>query len=85
MSEKDIERQRKIVTEIIKNQLKILKLNGKAQQEVTLSIPKVTHINKSEVVNILEDILGYKPEISCYQEIKISKTSTMLFIIKLKA
>ena len=84
MSEKDIERQRKIITDIIKNQLKIIKLNGKSDQKITLSLPKVTGVNKTLAKNILEEILGYKPEITFNQELKILDTSTMLITIVLQ-
>lgn len=47
MSEKDLERQRKIVTDIIKNQIKIFKLNGKNDQDVTISVLKVPYVNKT--------------------------------------
>ena len=78
MSEKDLERQRKIVTNIIKNQIKIFKLNGKNDQDVTISVLKVPYVNKTEVLKILELTLGYSPEILFYQEVTILKQSTMM-------
>lgn len=83
MSEKDIERQRKIITDIIINQLKIIKLNGKSDQKITLSLPKVPYVNKTEVLKILEELLGYKPELTVYQEVTIAKPSIMLITLKL--
>ena len=78
MSEKDLERQRKIVTDIIKNQIKIFKLNGKNDQDVTISVLKVPYVNKTEVLKILELTLWYSPEILFYQEVTILKQSTMM-------
>lgn len=78
MSEKDLERQRKIVTDIIKNQIKIFKLNGKNDQDVTISVLKVPYVNKTEVLKILGLTLGYSPEILFYQEVTILKQSTMM-------
>lgn len=78
MSEKDIERQRKIVTDIIKNQIKIFKLNGKNDQDVTISVLKVPYVNKTEVLKILEESLGYNPDILFYQEVTILKQTTMM-------
>ena len=78
MSEKDLERQRKIVTDIIKNQIKIFKLNGKNDQDFTISVLKVPYVNKTEVLKILELTLGYCPEILFYQEVTILKQSTMM-------
>ena len=63
MSEKDLKAQRKYITDLIKNQLKIFRLNGKSNQEVTLSLPKVTSVNKTLVKIILEEVLKYKPDI----------------------
>ena len=83
MSEKDIERQRKIITDIIQNQLKIIKLNGKSDQKITLSLPKVPYVNKTEVLKILEELLGYKPELTVYQEVTVTKPSIMLITLKL--
>lgn len=67
MSENDLKAQRKYITDLIKNQLKIFRLNGKSNQEVTLSLPKVTSVNKTLVKTILEEILKYKPDIINYQ------------------
>ena len=84
MSEKDIERLREIITDIIKNQIEISKLIGKENQYVTLSIPKVSYVNKTGSLKILEEILGYKPEILVSKEITISKPSIMILTFKLK-
>ena len=67
-----------IVTDIIKNQIKIFKLNGKNDQDVTISVLKVPYVNKTEVLKILELTLGYCPEILFYQEVTILKQSTMM-------
>ena len=67
MSENDLKAQRKYITDLIKNQLKIFRLNGKSNQEVTLSLPKVTSVNKTLVKTILEEVLKYKPDIINYQ------------------
>ena len=84
MSEKDIQKQRKYITDLIKSQSNIFKLNGKSNREITLSLPKVTGVNKTLAKNILEEILGYKPEITFDQELKILDTSTMLITIVLQ-
>ncbi len=41
MSENDLKAQRKYITDLIKNQLKIFRLNGKSNEEVTLSLLKL--------------------------------------------
>lgn len=84
MSEKDIHTQKQYITALIKNQLKIFKLNGKSNQEVTLSLPKVTSVNKTLVKTILEEILKYKPDIINYQELKCMDSSIMILTIVLK-
>lgn len=84
MSENDLKAQRKYITDLIKNQLKIFRLNGKSNQEVTLSIPKVTSVNKTLVKTILEEILKYKPDIINYQELKCMDSSIMILTIVLK-
>ena len=84
MSEKDLKAQRKYITDLIKNQLKIFRLNGKSNQEVTLSLPKVTSVNKTLVKNILEEVLKYKPEFVNYQELKCMDSSIMILTIVLK-
>ena len=84
MSEKDIQKQRKYITDLIKSQLNIFKLNGKGNREITLSLPKVSGVNKTLARNVLEEILGYKPEITFDQELKILDTSTMLITIVLQ-
>lgn len=84
MSEKDLKAQRKYITDLIKNQLKIFRLNGKSNQEVTLSLPKVTSVNKTLVKIILEEVLKYKPDIINYQELKCMDSSIMILTIVLK-
>lgn len=84
MSEKDIHTQKQYITALIKNQLKIFKLNGKSNQEVTISLPKVTSVNKTFVKNILEEVLKYKPEFVNYQELKCMDSSIMILTIVLK-
>lgn len=84
MSENDLNAQRKYITDLIKNQLKIFRLNGKSNQEVTLSLPKVTSVNKTLVKTILEEILKYKPDIINYQELKCMDSSIMILTIVLK-
>ena len=84
MSENDLKSQRKYITDLIKNQLKIFSLNGKSNQEVTLSLPKVTSVNKTLVKNILEEVLKYKPEFVNYQELKCMDSSIMILTIVLK-
>lgn len=84
MSENDLKVQRKYITDLIKNQLKIFRLNGKSNQEVTLSLPKVTSVNKTLVKTILEEILKYKPDIINYQELKCMDSSIMILTIVLK-
>ena len=84
MSENDLKTQRKYITDLIKNQLKIFKLNGKSNQEVTISLPKVTSVNKTLVKNILEEVLKYKPEFVNYQELKCMDSSIMILTIVLK-
>ena len=84
MSEKDIQKQRKYITDLIESQVNIFNLNGKDNREITLSLPKVTGVNKTLAKNILEEILGYKPEITFDQELKILDTSTMLITIVLQ-
>ena len=84
MSENDLKAQRKYITDFIKNQLKIFRLNGKSNQEVTLSLPKVTSVNKTLVKTILEEILKYKPDIINYQELKCMDSSIMILTIVLK-
>ena len=84
MSEKDIHTQKQYITALIKNQLKIFSLNGKSNQEVTLSLPKVTSVNKTLVKNILEEVLKYKPEFVNYQELKCMDSSIMILTIVLK-
>lgn len=84
MSEKDIHTQKQYITALIKNQLKIFKLNGKSNQEVTISLPKVTSVNKTLVKNILEEVLKYKPDIINYQELKCMDSSIMILTIVLK-
>jgi hypothetical protein len=84
MSENDLKAQRKYITDLIKNQLKIFRLNGKSNQEVTLSLPKVTSVNKTLVKTILEEILKYKPDIINYQELKCMDSSIMILTIVLK-
>ncbi len=84
MSEKDIHTQKQYITALIKNQLKIFKLNGKSNQEVTISLPKVTSVNKTLVKNILEEVLKYKPEFVNYQELKCMDSSIMILTIVLK-
>lgn len=84
MSENDLKAQRKYITDLIKNQLKIFSLNGKSNQEVTLSLPKVTSVNKTLVKNILEEVLKYKPEFVNYQELKCMDSSIMILTIVLK-
>ena len=84
MSENDLKAQRKYITDLIKNQLKIFRLNGKSNQEVTLSLPKVTSVNKTLVKTILEEILKYKPDIINCQELKCMDSSIMILTIVLK-
>lgn len=84
MSEKDLKAQRKYITDLIKNQLKIFRLNGKSNQEVTLSLPKVTSVNKTLVKIILKEVLKYKPDIINYQELKCMDSSIMILTIVLK-
>lgn len=84
MSEKDIHTQKQYITALIKNQLKIFKLNGKSNQEVTIFLPKVTSVNKTLVKNILEEVLKYKPEFVNYQELKCMDSSIMILTIVLK-
>jgi hypothetical protein len=84
MSENDLKAQRKYITDLIKNQLKIFRLNGKSNQEVTLSLPKVTSVNKTLVKTILEEVLKYKPDIINYQELKCMDSSIMILTIVLK-
>lgn len=84
MSENDLKAQRKYITDLIKNQLKIFRLNGKSNQEVTLSLPKVTSVNKTLVKTILEEVLKYKPDIINYQELKCMDSSIMILTIMLK-
>lgn len=84
MSEKELKNQRKYVTDLINSQLKIFKLNGKTNQEVTFSLPKVTNVNKTLVKKLLEELLGYTPEITFCQEIKLMNSSVLLITLVLQ-
>lgn len=84
MSGNDLKTQRKYITDLIKKQLKIFELNGKTNREITLSLPKVTNVNKTLVKNILEEVLGYKPNIINYQELKCMDSSIMILTIAVK-
>ena len=83
MSDKD-EIQRQYITTLIKRQLQILQLNGKYNQEVTISLPKVTNVNQKLVKEILSELSDYKTEVKEFQEFKSSKFSTMLITLVLK-
>lgn len=84
MSGNDLKTQRKYITDLLKKQLKIFELNGKTNREITLSLPKVTNVNKTLVKNILEEVLGYKPNIINYQELKCMDSSIMILTIAVK-
>ena len=84
MSEKNLETQRRYITELIRGQMKIYELNGRENKAITISLPKVTKVSKTIVLSILEDVLGYKPIDTSYQEIRSKYSSTMLITVVLK-
>lgn len=73
------------VRNIVEGQLRILEISGKNTREITLSVPRISAIDKSVVYTTLDDLLGYTPEELAYSEIKINGCQEiMLLSIRLR-
>ena len=79
MNNENLKKQRAIKS-LIENQLRILKLNGSTNKELTLSLPKVDDIDEDVIKNILHEIFSYEPDILFYQEISCKEASTVILV-----
>ena len=87
-SEKNYKNQRKAFVKTIKSLIYIATSNPFHSDKVSLTLPRIPNMNKENIKPILEEALGYLPEIILYQETEISgdKNETIpvvLLIIKL--
>ena len=85
MREKDLKKRRQYIKKLIQGQMKIWKLNGRKNGEVTISLPKVTDDDEATgddkvlVLDILEELKYDVVEIS-FQVVN----STMLITVLVK-
>lgn len=71
-------KQRESVKTLIEYQLKVLTLCNRSKT-ITLSLPK-TSLDRDALEAILLDVLGYKPNISFYQEINVDDSTSVILI-----